>query len=53
MVEMQFLADIRLECEACKGKRFQKEVLDVPFFDSRKDITISTCKEGYYRQMNE
>lgn len=31
VVEMQFLADIRLECEACKGQRFQKEVLDVQY----------------------
>ena len=31
VVEMQFLADIRLECEACKGHRFQKEVLDVQY----------------------
>lgn len=25
------MADIRLECEACKGQRFQKEVLDVQY----------------------
>jgi excinuclease ABC subunit A len=31
VVEMQFLADVRLECEACKGKRFRKEVLDVEY----------------------
>ena len=31
IVEMQFLADVRLECEDCKGKRFNKEVLDVQF----------------------
>ena len=29
VIEMQFLADIRLECEECKGKRFKQEVLDV------------------------
>ncbi|RMF62798.1 MAG: excinuclease ABC subunit A, partial [Calditrichaeota bacterium] len=28
-VEMQFLADIYLQCEVCGGKRFKKEVLDV------------------------
>lgn len=37
VVEMQFLADIRLECEACKGKRFKKEVLDVQY--KGKDIS--------------
>ena len=31
LIEMQFLADIRLECEACKGKRFKKEVLEVQY----------------------
>jgi excinuclease ABC subunit A len=31
IVEMQFLADVRLECEECKGKRFRKEVLDVAY----------------------
>ena len=30
-VEMQFMADITLECEACHGKRFKKEVLDVEY----------------------
>jgi len=30
-VEMQFMADLVLECEACHGKRFKKEVLDVRF----------------------
>ena len=36
VIEMQFLADIRLECEACKGKRFKQEVLDVQY--KGKDI---------------
>ena len=31
VVEMQFLADVRLECEECKGKRFKAEVLDVRY----------------------
>ena len=30
-VEMQFMADLVLPCEACGGKRFKKEVLDVCF----------------------
>ena len=28
-VEMQFMADIHLLCDSCKGKRFKEEVLDV------------------------
>ncbi len=32
-VEMQFLADVHLTCESCKGKRFKDEVLDVKYKD--------------------
>ncbi len=32
-VEMQFLADVKLLCEDCKGKRFKKEVLEVKYKD--------------------
>ncbi|MEZ4980078.1 MAG: excinuclease ABC subunit UvrA [Saprospiraceae bacterium] len=31
VVEMQFLADVKLECEDCKGQRFKQEVLDVQY----------------------
>ncbi|MDR2384088.1 MAG: excinuclease ABC subunit UvrA [Tannerella sp.] len=30
-VEMQFMADIKLKCEACHGKRFKQEVLEVEY----------------------
>jgi excinuclease ABC subunit A len=30
-VEMQFMADILLTCESCRGKRFKQDVLDVQF----------------------
>ncbi|MFD0992055.1 excinuclease ABC subunit UvrA [Tenacibaculum geojense] len=30
-IEMQFMADVHLECETCQGKRFKKEVLEVTF----------------------
>lgn len=30
-VEMQFMADVHLECDVCEGKRFKKEVLEVQF----------------------
>lgn len=30
-VEMQFLADVFVECEACQGSRFQEEILDIRF----------------------
>lgn len=30
-IEMQFMADILLVCDSCKGKRFKKEVLEVEY----------------------
>jgi excinuclease ABC subunit A len=33
LVEMQFLADVRLECEDCKGQRFKSEILEVKYND--------------------
>ncbi|MDR1121474.1 MAG: excinuclease ABC subunit UvrA [Dysgonamonadaceae bacterium] len=30
-VEMQFMADLTLECEACHGKRFKPEILEVEY----------------------
>lgn len=35
-IEMQFMADIYLTCETCKGKRFKEHVLDVKY--KEKDI---------------
>nr|MBI1231979.1 excinuclease ABC subunit A [Cytophagales bacterium] len=35
-IEMQFMADIYLTCESCKGKRFKHEILEVKYRD--KDI---------------
>lgn len=32
-IEMQFMADIVLPCEACKGARFKEEVMDITFRD--------------------
>ena len=32
-VSMQFMADLKLECEACHGKRFKNDVLEVKFHD--------------------
>ncbi|WP_036384586.1 excinuclease ABC subunit UvrA [Muricauda sp. MAR_2010_75] len=30
-VEMQFMADVHLECDVCGGKRFKKDILEVQF----------------------
>ncbi|MBA3675304.1 MAG: ATP-binding cassette domain-containing protein, partial [Chitinophagaceae bacterium] len=31
VVEMQFLADVHLQCEVCNGKKFKEEVLEVTY----------------------
>ena len=46
-IEMQFMADVHLECETCKGKRFKKEVLEVAFEDkSIHDILSMTIDDA-------
>ena len=30
-IEMQFMADVHLECESCKGQRFKNETLEIKF----------------------
>lgn len=41
-IEMQFLADLELTCEVCKGKRFKKEVLDIHFHEKNIDDVLNT-----------
>ena len=46
-VEMQFMADLELECEACHGKRFKKEILEVRFAGKNiDDILNMTVNEA-------
>ena len=50
-VEMQFMADLVLECEACHGHRFKKDILDVAFngknIDDILNMTISEAVEFF------
>ncbi|MGB5507922.1 excinuclease ABC subunit UvrA [Robiginitalea sp.] len=46
-VEMQFMADVHLECDQCRGKRFKKEVLEVQFHGaSINDVLQMTVDEA-------
>jgi excinuclease ABC subunit A len=46
-IEMQFMADVHLECETCKGKRFKKEVLEATFEGkSIHDVLSMTIDEA-------
>ena len=40
-IEMQFMADVHLECETCGGKRFKKDVLEVTYEDKNIDDILT------------
>ncbi|MCG5644160.1 excinuclease ABC subunit UvrA [Flavobacteriaceae bacterium LSUCC0859] len=50
-VEMQFMADVHLMCDACEGKRFKKEVLEVKYFGKSihdvLELTVSQALEFF------
>jgi excinuclease ABC subunit A len=47
-VEMQFMADVVLTCEECKGTRFKEEVLEVQFQEKNiHDLLKLTVQEAY------
>jgi excinuclease ABC subunit A len=54
IIEMQFLADIKLECEECGGKRFKKEVLEVTYKDKNiadiLDLSIEEALEFFQEE---
>jgi len=46
-IEMQFMADVHLQCDTCNGKRFKKEVLEVKFNGkSIDDVLNSTIDDA-------
>ena len=50
-VEMQFMADLVLECESCHGRRFKQDVLEVKFHDASiydvLDMTVDQAIEFF------
>lgn len=50
-VEMQFMADLELECDACHGKRFKHDILEVRFagknIDDILNMTVSEAIEFF------
>ena len=55
-VEMQFMADLVLECEHCHGKRFKQDVLEVHYKDaSIHDVLEMTVNQAieFFGEHNE
>jgi excinuclease ABC subunit A len=50
-IEMQFLADLKLTCEVCKGKRFKKEILEIRYrgknVDDVLEMTVTEAIEFF------
>ena len=53
-IEMQFMADVNLQCDVCNGKRFKKEVLEVKVGDKNIDdiltLTVDDAIEFFKAQ---
>src|SRR5437764_7329388 len=53
VVEMQFLADVELICEECKGKRFKPEVLEVRYREKNiHEVLDMTVREAMHHFAN-
>ncbi len=53
-IEMQFMADIFLPCDACHGKRFKQNILDVTYLDKNVsevlEMTIDSAVEFFKKE---
>lgn len=52
-IEMQFMADVHLECETCNGKRFKKEILEVNFENKNIDDVLTMTIDDAIAFFNE
>ncbi len=55
-VEMQFLADVELTCEDCRGTRFREEVLDVKYKGKNiAEVLQLTVREAilFFKEVNK
>ena len=53
IIEMQFLTDIQITCETCKGKRYKKELLEITYKNKNIDevlhLTVDEALE-YFKE---
>ena len=55
-IEMQFMADVHLICDECKGSRFKKEILDIKFLKKNiYDVLNMTINDSldFFEKSNE
>lgn len=56
-IEMQFMADLYLECTECHGKRFKEEVLEIKYHDRNiadvLDMTVDEALEFFSDNLND
>ena len=55
-IEMQFMADVILECENCNGKRFKKEILQVKYQNTNIDDLLKMTVDDsilFFRENNQ
>lgn len=52
-IEMQFMADVHLECETCGGKRFKKEILEVNYEGKNIDDILTLTIDDAIAFFNE
>ncbi|MAU37023.1 MAG: excinuclease ABC subunit A [Flavobacteriales bacterium] len=55
-IEMQFMADVYLQCEECKGKKFKQEILEVKFVEKNisEILNLSVDKAiKFFKDNNE
>lgn len=56
VIEMQFMADIKLPCETCGGQRFKKDVLEIEYLGKNifdvLEMTVDEAVEYFAQEKN-
>jgi len=55
-IEMQFMADVELDCEICKGKRFKNEITSIKYNGVNIDMLLNMTVDDaivFFRKYNQ